>query len=253
MVTGTNQSVGAVSGAGTTDAENATVYSGDTIVGDGTNAAGLTATQILQNTLTINAGSTVTIVPSGIGIQSDTAIAAGSTVGATATSAASDDSESDPLLAIQAAIASGSISEAAGQRLENRIVAIERLAATDPSLDESLLESRVLAAVSLSNPPSSLVLPYTDSSPVEIGSDLLSVDSREFTSASNGETAFAPTAGIDASPTTVPEPSTFVLAVSSAIVLVRAARRRKSQGTNSLSFPSLSSKVARRLGSGCEC
>ena len=34
-----------------------------------------------------------------------------------------------------------------GQQLENRIAAIERLAATDPGLDVSLLEDRVLAAL----------------------------------------------------------------------------------------------------------
>ena len=42
----------------------ATVYFGNTTVGDGMNAANLTATQILQNSLTINANSTVTIAPS---------------------------------------------------------------------------------------------------------------------------------------------------------------------------------------------
>ena len=61
------------------NSELGTVYSGNTTVGDGTNAANLTATQILQNTLTINAGSTVTIAPSGSGIPTD-AVAATSSV-----------------------------------------------------------------------------------------------------------------------------------------------------------------------------
>ena len=76
LVTGSNQSVGAITGLATSNTGNvtinsgATVYSGDTVVGDGVNAASLTAAQILQNTLTINAGSTVTIAPSGTGTQS---------------------------------------------------------------------------------------------------------------------------------------------------------------------------------------
>ena len=48
--------------------DGATVYTGSTVVGNGGSAAQLTATQILQNTLTIDAGSTVTIAPSGAGM-----------------------------------------------------------------------------------------------------------------------------------------------------------------------------------------
>ena len=61
QVTGGNQTVGVVTGTGTVNADGATVYDGDTVVSGG---ADLTATQILQNSLTINAGSTVTIAPS---------------------------------------------------------------------------------------------------------------------------------------------------------------------------------------------
>ena len=66
IVTGTNQSVGTISGQATTSG-GATTYAGDTTVGDGTTGASLTVSQLLQNTLTINAGSTVTIRPSGGG------------------------------------------------------------------------------------------------------------------------------------------------------------------------------------------
>ena len=61
---GTTESVGAITSDPTTNGDGAQVYAGNTTVGDGTSPASLTATQILQNTLTINAGSTVTIAPS---------------------------------------------------------------------------------------------------------------------------------------------------------------------------------------------
>jgi autotransporter-associated beta strand protein len=222
----TTQTVGIVSG--TALSGSVTTYAGNTTVGDGTNAANLTATQILQNTLTINAGSTVTIAPSGSGMMDTdsaaTAVVASSAAasGAAAVSTSSDVS-SDPFTAIQAAIASGSISSIKGAQLENRIAAIERLAATDPGLDVSLLEDRVLASL-----PATSVLPSTDSSPLgETGSGLLSVDSGTSSSASGGATfAFAPAAGFGGSPAAVPEPSTLLLAALGGIGLLIAVRRQ---------------------------
>ena len=58
-----SQSVSLITGTASPDANGATVYDGDTVVGTATQSASLTATQILQNTLTINNGSSVTIVP----------------------------------------------------------------------------------------------------------------------------------------------------------------------------------------------
>jgi hypothetical protein len=82
-----------------------------------------------------------------------------------AETAESSDSEggsnSDPIAAIQAAIASGSISSLKGQQLENRIAAIERLAATDPGLDMSQLESAVLAALPAPVAPTTNVVAAT--------------------------------------------------------------------------------------------
>jgi autotransporter-associated beta strand protein len=231
-VTGTNQSLGAVSSSGTTNADNATVYGGDTIVGDGTNAAELTATQILQNSLTINAGSTVTILPSGSGgpaVQTG-ASATASVVSSAASddgssdSGGSDSGRSDPFTAIQAAIASGSISSVEGQRMENRIAAIERLARTAPGLDVSLLQSRALASL-----PSTSILTATDSSSLgEIASGLLTVDGSMFGSGSSGAIdAFAPSADFDGgSRATVPEPSSALLAALAVIGLALATRRR---------------------------
>ncbi len=62
VVSGTNQTVGVVSGQASTS-NGATVYTGDTTVGTGSPAQ-LIATQILQNSLIIGAGSTVMIEPS---------------------------------------------------------------------------------------------------------------------------------------------------------------------------------------------
>jgi hypothetical protein len=217
-----------VSGDASSNA-GATVYSGRTVVGSGSGAAQLTAAQILQNTLTINAGSTVTILPSGPGMSavaaSDSSTAASSVVPAASapSSDSSADSSSDPFLAIQAAIASGAISSVKGEQLENRIAAIERLAATDPGLDVSLLENRVLSSL-----PSSIWTSADAASLVEIGSGLLTVDSSTFASGSSGASAaFAPSAGFDGgSPAAVPEPSTLLLTAMGALGLAFAGRRR---------------------------
>jgi autotransporter-associated beta strand protein len=221
------ETVGTVSGdtSQISDQNNVqvTVYSGNTTVGDGTNAASLTATQILQNTLTINAGSTVTIAPSGSGIQMDAAATAATSSVATSESTADSDSSSDPFTAIQAAIDSGAISSAKGQQLENRIAAIERLAATDPGLDVSLLEDRVLAAL-----PTPSVWSSSGTSPlIDSGSGLLAVDSGTSGSSPSGATAaFAPAADFGGSPAAVPEPSTLLLAAMGGIGILMAFRRR---------------------------
>ena len=238
LLTGTaTQTVGVISGASypvpDSNSVNATAYSGNTIVGDGSTAASLTATQILQNSLTINAGSTVTIAPSGGGSMT----AAPATSGAIESNAATADSGSsdaaaggDPLTAIQAAIASGAISSTTGQVLENRIAAIERLAATDPGLDVSLLESRVLAVLPWSPSLSTDFALATDG-----GTSSLALDS---TSLGAGSTpaagaAFAFSASFAGSPAAVPEPSSLLLtALAAAGLAIVACRRRYSTNKN---------------------
>ncbi len=183
---GTTESIGSITSDPTTNVNGAQVYAGNTTVGDGASPASLTATQILQNTLTINAGSTVTIAPSA-GAGGAVVVAASTAPAAAAFSTASSDGTGDPLAAIQDAIASGSISSAKGQQLENRIAAIERLATTDPGLDVSLLESRVLAAL----PSSSILSLGADASPlVDTGSDLLAADTSAFGVGSSGSGGF---------------------------------------------------------------
>ena len=230
MVTGSNQVAGVVTGTGTTNPDDGTVtYDGDTTVGDGSTPTDLTVTQILQNTLTINANATVTIAPSGSAFSSGVVTASASNataaVASNSTASADDsgDSSSDALSAIQAAIASGSISSTKGQILENRIAAIERLAATDPGLDVSLLDSRVLAALPSTSVWSASGSPLT----INSGSGLLGIDSSTFsTGSSSGSAAFAPAVGFAGSPAAVPEPSSLLLAALAGIGVLFAIRRR---------------------------
>jgi fibronectin-binding autotransporter adhesin len=231
----TTQTVGIISGdtqqISDVNSQQVTVYSGNTTVGDGSNAASLTAKQILQNTLTIAAGSTVTIAPSGPGMPtagsaSSATAAETATAATTSASDSSDPSGADALAAIQDAISSGAISSGRGEQLEKRIAAIEQLATSEPGLDVSLLEGGVLASL-----PSSSVWSAGGSPPLgETGSGLLAVDSSTFGSGSGsalgGAAAFDSGASFGGSPAAVPEPSTLLLAALGGIGLLIAARRR---------------------------
>jgi hypothetical protein len=146
---------------------------------------------------------------------------------AVAIGATSDEASSDPFTAIQAAIASGAISSVKGEQLENRIAAIERLAVTDPGLDVSLLEDRVLASLPSSSVWSSANAGSSVPALGETGSGLLTVDSNTSGSTLGGSTAtFSASAAFGGSPAAVPEPSTLLLAVLGAIGIVAARRRR---------------------------
>jgi hypothetical protein len=202
----------------------ATTYGGDTVVGTATAAASLTATQILQNSLTINAGSTVTILPSGSGVSSaaGTASAAANTA-PLANSAGNTDSDTDPTAAIQAAIASGAISSPTGERLKNRIAAIERLQASDPGLDVSLLEDRVMAAVPSLDWPTSVSMAQSPNeassvllNPNSAAEDLSGADSRLSDESSD---LFASNADGGGSTAAVPEPSALLLAAIGGVAI----------------------------------
>ena len=216
------ESVGAISGTATTDANGATVYDGDTVVGDGTNPAQLTASQILQNTLTIGASSTVTILPSGPGGSEAvlTAVESGrgsSGASATASSESSSDaSGSDPLAAIEAAVSSGSISSTMGQILEDRITNNDLMAAEDSALNLALLDDRVMSELANieSDPPSGLA---------GTGSGTITLTGEPSGFSSGSGISF--TAGLAA----VPEPSSLLLAalggIGAAVAPSRARRR----------------------------
>ena len=234
QVTGGGQTVGEISGTASGGGSKPTTYDGDTVVGTSSAAASLTATQILQNSLTINAGSTVTIAPAagdGDGAVLAASATASSAVADSAVSGetASGESGSDPFAAIQAAIAGGAISGTTGRVLENRIAAIERLAASDPGLDASLMESRVLAVL-----PSSEALPPSgqsgsvDSASLGRGASLLAFDSSAFGESPAGAArgAFSPSGNVGDSPVAVPEPSSLLLALVSGMSILVAARPR---------------------------
>lgn len=232
-LTGTaSQTVGVISGDILTTSP--TTYSGNTTVGDGSSAASLSAAQILQNTLTINAGSTVTILPfAGQNTTTSTATSSAATASPalvaaseTAANAAESGAASDPFTAIQTAIASGEISSTTGQMLDNRIAAIEHLAAVDPGLNASLLEDRVLAMI-----PSNLVLSTSSASLADTASGLLALDSSPLAASSAstfGSTAaaFVRSAAFAGNPAAVPEPSTLLLAALGGVGLLLAVRRR---------------------------
>ena len=225
------QTVGTISGASylvpDSNSVNATAYSGNTTVGDGIERGqphrDADSAKHADDQRRLD-GDDRSVGPARRCLPSPATLRGRRLTTPQPPTAAMPRRTSDPFTAIQAAIASGAISSTTGQVLENRIAAIERLAATDPGLDVSLLESRVLSVLPLS---STLV---ADSSPiVDGGSVLLTLDSSALgtgSAASSASAAFAPSASFAGSPSAVPEPSTLLLAALAAIGLAVAARRR---------------------------
>jgi fibronectin-binding autotransporter adhesin len=224
LVTGTNQSVGTVIGDAGTDTDGATVYSGSTVVGDGNNPADLTATQILQATLTINAGSTVTIRPSGPGISigmtastTDSNAVAG--VAPITPSVASSETSGESATTIDSEILADSFSSQTSQRLENRLAAIERLAVSDPGLEVSLL-----GISSLSSYASSLSFGEPSAGMIDSGASALASESGSIPL--GAAAVFSPSSYLNSNPAAVPEPSTLLLAASAVLGLALLSRRR---------------------------
>ena len=215
-------SLGVVSGTGNLD------------VGNGSQAAELTANQIVQNTLTIGAGSTVTIIPSASGSGNvsaavSTAASSVSTASSAGVASSADaGSAGDPFLAIQSAVNSGSVSAAAGQRLDNRLLAIARLSQSDPSFGAGAVEDSLLAII----PGWSVSSSGADPSPAELislaESDGLLPNSVSTSEAVPSSNLILPTGTTVGATATVPEPSTLVLtglAVASAALAVRKRKR----------------------------
>lgn len=199
-VTGTNQTVGTVTGTG------------DTVVGDGTHPASLAAAQIVQSSLTINASSTVTILPSDSASQS-TANSAGASTSSTTDSLTN--SSNDSIIpaadlnsaalasAIQTAVASQWITSEYAESLDRRVSAIETIASENPALDLGPLEQAAWQSL------------------------LDSIGSTGDASALLGTTADS-----DATATggaaAVPEPSSIVLLALGAVLLgIKALRRHR--------------------------
>ena len=206
-IAGGNQTVGTISGLASTASGAPTTYSGDTVVAAG---ASLTADQILQNTLTIGAGATVTIRPSGAGIS--TTEVANDTVGAATAS-----ESGDPLSAIQAALADASSETPADanlpvERLENRVAVLSRLAAADPAFEASLAAAENSLQSLESAWPSSLSSELTEES------DAISA---------NADGLLLPAADFGDSSAPVPEPPTSILLIIAGLLLLPVIRRKE--------------------------
>lgn len=238
QITGNHQAVGIVSGMASPDVNGATVYSGDTVVGPN---ASLSATRILQDSLQVGADSIVTIQPTGslpvvtavqTGAVASSVATGTSASGAATTDVANSTDNSDPFTVIQDAIDSGSITAATGEALENRIASIERLAAVDPQVNVSLLESRALGVISSFSglPSGASALGTTGLG--NTGASLLAVDASTFGAPSGGgslpigTTLSLGTSQGDAV-AAVPEPSGWLLAslaICGSIVVFRKRR-----------------------------
>ncbi len=224
----TTQSVGTVTGMPSTDVNGATVYGGVTTVGDGINAATLTAGQLLQNSLVIGANSTVAIVPStgsGPGVSSAASATTASASSAAASSSstassASSDGSSDPLTAVESAVSSGAISSSQGEILEDRLSAIDRMAAANPDLDVSSLDNRVMGQLA--------AWTNVDAANPAILSNMLSLDSSISGSSASGlGGGLSGGLSLSGGAAAVPEPSTLLLVVLGGLGVAFAIRRRR--------------------------
>ncbi len=238
FVTGTNQTVGSVTG----DARG-NGYTGSTTVGNGTNAASLIATQILQSTLIINANSTVMILPSngtsqasGASAETNGASAIANSATAAAYNAANSASGSsngrDAFAAIEAALASSSTQQLAITTLRDFVLSDPGMRLS-PIDDVSLYHDYQLASNGVplmatnsgaaSTPTLAFDLAADGLTPSEItslvGSGSLAGDSGITDTLEVGENSFA-------SLSQVPEPATLVLAALGSIALCFAGRCR---------------------------
>lgn len=203
IVASGKQSVGTITGTATTS-NHATVYSGITTVSA---SASLNATQILQSTVVIDAGATVTISPASTsksGVATDSSEAATTSDAGSSTSSSSDaviqsalDATTDTTVAGDSTASAPSLQTTAGsdasieseiERLQSGISALSNSATTNPILQDALQ----LAENSLLTLEAELPAGATDS-PV----------SMDLPALSSGE--------IGGSAAVVPEPKTFWL------------------------------------------
>lgn len=231
QVTGTNQTVGIISGTSSTS-NGATVYSGDTVVGD---SADVSAAQILQNSLTVGDSATAVILPASTTMvmaaqpaESSSASASASVAGANASAGSAD-----PLAVIQSAVDSGAISSAKGQVLDDRIATIESEAAINPDIDVAALEGHVLDLIS----PNPTFAPTTfadgtSTSTIDASLALGGAGSESDSLTLGSSTAFALSSGssisVGSGVSAVPEPSTWILAIFGicGLVALRTMGRR---------------------------
>jgi hypothetical protein len=225
LVYGSQETVAAITGTAGTDVNGATVYAGDTTVGNGSTAANLTATQILQNSLKIASNSSVTIVPSASGGMVVTSAADV----ASSDSASSDSSSSDPFDAIETALGSASTTHDA-------VAALRDIARSTPGMklsgaDEAALYSDYQA--SIGNGPGGNDPPALAS---DLASDgLSSAEINTLTGTASSPPSFgigslSPTVDIGGSAAAVPEPSSIVLAGMALVGIALMTFKRRTFG-----------------------
>ena len=184
-VTSGNQSAGAVTGSGTT------------VVQAGAN---LTASQIIQSSLTIGAGSTITIRPSGSG--------AASGVATSATSAAPL-APTDPFIAIQAALAKTSVGASGSVSSQDVAAILGSLTTAESELKLGMANSSAFLRAEYR------FSQLQDNSPISENSLLMRIDIDEvlWLREQASDAACAPSdTSITPSPAPVPEPSALLLA-----------------------------------------
>lgn len=216
VVTGSTETVGVVSGT-PSSSNGATVYDGDTTDGDGSSSSSLTASQILQNSLTINAGSTVVIEPAsategGVVVASSAASPGNDSVSSSAST--SSGSTSDGFAAIESALDSNST-------MASTFSALRGLVGADPAFRLSAMDDGALyiyhqfsadgassAVSSQLSPTLILDLTIDGLSPSEIA---MLTDGASGDAPSVVIGSISPTIELGTSAAAVPEPSTSLL------------------------------------------
>jgi hypothetical protein len=197
-----NQSAGAVTGSGTT-----AVQAG----------ANLTASQIIQSSLTIGAGSTITIRPSGGGATNGVATNATSAAPLAPAIAASD-----PFIVIQAALENGAGGSGGNLSSPNIAAILGDLATAETELKLRIARSAFLRAEHRFSQ-------LQDISPISENSFVarIDIDKLLWSREQSSDAVFAPSDGAGtAIPAPVPEPSALLLAAVGTLGICVVRRRR---------------------------
>ncbi len=219
VVGATTQTVGNITGTPGTDVNGATIYSGNTTVGDGMNPASLTANQILQNSLVINADSTVIIEPS---VSSDSDGSAAVSNAAATSDSTSSGFAGDAFASIESALASASTQQGA-------IESLRQLVANDPGLRLSPADDLALFRdYQISSGDSPLGTATSLVSTPELIRDL-TLDGLTPSEIESfvGNSSYSPSISIGTGTASVPEPSTLALAGLAIAGTAMSLRRRR--------------------------
>lgn len=216
-VTGATETVGIISGTGSPDVNGATIFDGDTVVGNGSTATNLSANQILQNSLFVNAESIVTIEPTGSissGVVTSTAAVASDSTATTTADFAATGSGDDSFTAIESALGSSSTLPAA-------ISALRELVQSDSGMKLSAVDDVILYRDYQFSQGSGTLVASAGSTPGLLrdltadglsSSEITALIGSSGSAASLGIGSLSPTLGIGSSgAAAVPEPSSLLL------------------------------------------